>query len=107
MSKRIAKAKLSVPQQQTRARKQTTLELLLTVITDQWKGDPSAPGVTLSRLPNGLYYGSLCRYHGGFGNTREIVAKAQDADLGKVIRILGNVYVAKADALAALRRAVK
>lgn len=46
-------------------------------LTEMFGEDPSSPCVTTSKLPNGRYYVSLCRFHERMGQQREVIAKTQ------------------------------
>ncbi len=50
--------------------------------------DPSAPGVTVSNLPNGRWYVSALRYTQPMGKGKVVLAKAQGLDLQSALSTL-------------------
>lgn len=84
-----------------------TLALLLTAIAETWSTDPTQPGLVLSHLKTGKYYGSIVRYNQSYGNSKNVVVQATCDTVGEVLRSLAHSLLAKRDAIDALREAVK
>lgn len=82
------------------------LDTLLRVIQQMWPTDPSAPGVVLSRLSNGKFYGSIVRYSERYGGEKSVVFKTQQETLAEVARALAQRLVDREDLVADLRRSI-
>ncbi len=55
----------------------TALHLrLLEEVASAYSADPSTASVTMARLPDGTWYGSVVRYQQPYGEARIVVAKA-------------------------------
>jgi len=61
------------------------IETLGRAITERFKSDPSAPGINLSYLPNGQWYGSILRYTERLGQGKVVLLKCKRATLEEVI----------------------
>lgn len=79
-------------------------EALLTAVGLCYPNDPSRAGVVLSRLQNGTYYASLCRYLKAYGGDKQVLCKATGPDAESAVRALATSWRgAPRDAAYALR----
>jgi hypothetical protein len=62
-----------------------TLPEMLVKLCTIYKFDPSAASIVLSYLPNGMYYGSACRYRAKFGQEKVVICKSIQATLDAVL----------------------
>lgn len=87
--------------------KPETLGLLLTAIAQTWPGEQTQPGIALSRLPHGQFYGSICRYRDQYGNGRYVVHSHTADTVGEVLRNLSEFMIDKIETMTKLREAVR
>jgi hypothetical protein len=66
------------------------LEAITKQLTDMFPDDPSAPCVTVSLLPNGKFYVSLCRFRERMGQGREVLVKCQRDSLDEALTEVGT-----------------
>ncbi len=68
------------------------MESLIRDIVERFKADPSQASLTLSYLPNGKFYASICRYLQGGGRGKQVVCSAQGETLESCIDALHLVW---------------
>lgn len=78
-----------------------TMEKLLSVIRSTWP-DKCSPGIVLSRLKGGEFYGSVARY-ANFADQKQVMFWAKSETLEGVIRELGHQMLNKVNELADLQ----
>lgn len=83
-------------------------EALLTAAGLCYPTDPSQAGIVLSRLKDGSYYASLCRYTLAYGQGKAVICKARGTSADEAITALAREWRSAprdaASALAALDR---
>jgi hypothetical protein len=72
------------------------LDKLTKAVSFKYKGDKTAPGITISSLKNGQYYCSIVRYSGAFAKGKEVVCSAKGSDLFIAIRDAAQSFLSKA-----------
>lgn len=80
-----------------------TLSKLIDATVAIYPDDPSQPSVTLSRLKDGMYYGSIVRYLTRFGADKKVVHVTKAETIGAVLRNLAKFLVDKEDAIKRLK----
>lgn len=68
------------------------LATFLRLLSETHPADKLAPGVVMSRLPNGRWYVSVCRYPVG---SKEVVCNLQDRTLTRAIRDVATLWLGK------------
>lgn len=70
------------------------VEVLLSAVEAEYRGDPSTAGVCLSRLSRDRgYYGSVLRYDGPFGEGKKVVVKVYAENLHKTVEQLSAAWL--------------
>ena len=71
-----------------------TLKLLVRAIVELWKGDPSAPSITLSFLPDhGEWYASIVRYREKYGMAKQVMVNVTGESLEAVVLRLAQLFI--------------
>ncbi len=66
---------------------------MLSSLLELHQEDPSAPGLLLSKLPDGSIYGALQRFTKPFGKEKVVLAKHRAETLEEVLQVLDNYLV--------------
>lgn len=84
-----------------------TLELLLKAVPALYPKDRSAPGLVLSFLPSGKFYGSVARYEGEMGTGKQILFTVQEDSLSALVTELATGLLSKTDPVEKLARNIR
>lgn len=66
------------------------LEAITKQLSEMFPEDPSAPCITVSLLPNGNFYVSLCRFQQRMGEGRIVLVKCQRDSLEEALTEVGS-----------------
>lgn len=69
-------------------------KLFQKTVQDHYRGDPTGAGLTCAWIhERQVWYLSVCRYHDPYGDSKEVVAKAEDKDWTKAFYKLAEQWL--------------